>query len=132
MITKYTESLNWLHSLLQELESQGVALPMGDYNYAYGLIESVRDNLTDLTWGNCVAYSPSSIREEIRESLSSRYESDDDKVVLAWARTVADDDDLNEIAGYILQGDHIWDSFAEDLMDGLREGYRWSKEKESK
>lgn len=82
----------------------------------------------DLTWGNCVAYSPSSIREEVRESLT-RYDSDDDKVVLAWAGEVATDDDLNEIASYILQGDHIWDSFTTDLMDGLREGYRWSQEK---
>ena len=128
MTTQHAESLNWIHSLLQELESQGVALPMGDYTYAYGLIENVRDNLTDLTWGNCVAYSPSAIRTEIHESLSWKFESPDDKPILEWALN-ASDDDLNEVASYILSGDHIWDTFATDLMDGLREGFRWSKER---
>lgn len=128
MTTQHAESLNWIHSLLQELESQDVALPMGDYTYAYGLIENVRDNLTDLTWGNCVAYSPSAIRTEIRESLSWKFESPDDKPILEWALN-ASDDDLNEVASYILSGDHIWDTFATDLMDGLREGFAWSKER---
>lgn len=128
MITQYTESLNWLHSLIQELEREGVTLPMGDYNYAYGLIENVRDNLTDLTWGNTIAYSPSSIRTEIRESLWEAYsDNNDDKEVLEWAEK-ATDNQLNEIAEYILQGNHIWERYTEDLIEGLREGYRWSKE----
>jgi hypothetical protein len=36
-------ALDWLHSLFQELEDQGVELPMGDYHYVYGLIENIRD-----------------------------------------------------------------------------------------
>ena len=124
MITQYTESLNWLHSLIQELELEGVTLPMGDYNYAFGLIEDVRDNLTDLTWGNTVAYSPSAIRTEVRESLSEYYP---DEEWIAWAEN-ATDDELNEVASYILQQDDVWQNFTINLVEGLREGYRWSKE----
>lgn len=132
MITQYKESLNWLHSLLQELEREGVTLPMGDYNYAFGLIEDVRDNLTDLTWGNTVAYSPSAIRTEIRESLWEGFSHDEnDKAVLEWAEK-ATDNQLNEIAEYILQGNHIWDSYISDLIDGLRQGFEWAKSKEAK
>jgi len=37
------ESLNWLHSLVQELENNRVELPMGDYTSVYWIIESVRE-----------------------------------------------------------------------------------------
>lgn len=37
------DELNWLHSLFQELESQGVELPMGDYLYVYTILEKARD-----------------------------------------------------------------------------------------
>lgn len=83
---------------------------------------------TDLHWGNCVAYSPSAIREEIRESLSDKFESTHDKKVLEWAIN-ASNEDLDEVASFILQGDHIWTTFTEDLISGLREGYRWAQEK---
>lgn len=128
MITQYTESLNWLHSLIQELEREGVTLPMGDYNYAYGLIENVRDNLTDLTWGNTIAYSPNAIREEVRESLWEYY-SDDEQLrpVLEWVET-ASDEQLNEVASYILQNDEVWQSYSNSLLDGLIEGHKRNKE----
>lgn len=88
-----------------------------------------RFQYNDLTFGNTVAYSPSSIREEIRESLWERYsENEDDKTVLEWAEK-ATDKELDEIASYILQGDHIWTTYVDDLIDGLREGYRWSLDK---
>jgi hypothetical protein len=37
------DELNWLHSLFQEMESQGVELPMGDYLYVYTILENARD-----------------------------------------------------------------------------------------
>lgn len=39
--------LDWLHSLIQELEHQGIELPMGDYNEVYGIIEDVREAFLD-------------------------------------------------------------------------------------
>lgn len=83
-----------------------------------------RLELNDLTWGNCVAYSPSSIREEIRESLSEYY---GDEEWLSWAEN-ATDDELNAVARYILSADDVWQNFSTNLVEGLREGYRWSKE----
>lgn len=83
---------------------------------------------TDLTWRNCVAYSPSSIREEIRESLWEGYaDNDKDRAVLEWAEN-ASDDDLNAVASYILSADDVWQNFTLNLVEGLREGYRRAKE----
>ena len=41
--TTISESLNWLHSLMQELEDANVELPMGDFNDVYGIIEDARE-----------------------------------------------------------------------------------------
>ncbi len=82
-------------------------------------------NTTDLAWGNCVAYSPSAIREEIIEGLRDNYP--DDKEALEWGLS-ATDAQLEEVASYIIQSDSIWDTYKNDLLDGLREGLRWSKE----
>ena len=91
---------------------------------ALALYKGTRFQLNDLTWSNCVAYSPSSIREEIRESLSEYY---GDEEWLSWAEN-ATDDELNAVARYILSADDVWQNFSTNLVEGLREGYRWSKE----
>lgn len=77
---------------------------------------------TDLSYTNSIAYSPASIREEVRESL--RYKmSDDDKEMLDWAETTASADNLETIAQYILSGDALWADYQEHLIDGLRWGF---------
>ena len=81
-------------------------------------------NTTDLTWSNCVAYSPSSIREEVSESLSEYYP---DEAFIDWALS-ASDDELNAVASYILNADEVWQNFTLNLVEGLREGYRRAKE----
>jgi hypothetical protein len=43
-IADFENELEWLHALFQELENAGVELPMGDYEYVYGIIEEMRDN----------------------------------------------------------------------------------------
>lgn len=113
-------------------ESEVKALNDGDDSVLEFVVEDGRCSrfqYNDLTFGNTVAYSPSAIREEIRESLWESYSTNkDDKTVLEWAEK-ASNEELDEIASYILQGDHIWSSYTEDLIDGLREGYRWSLDK---
>lgn len=37
--------LDWLHSLMQELEAAGVELPMGDWTEVYDVIEEARDEI---------------------------------------------------------------------------------------
>ena len=49
-----TQGLEWVHSLLQELENEGVALPMGDYSVALAFVEAARDAL----WGYTADNSP--------------------------------------------------------------------------
>lgn len=41
------EQINFVHSLIQELENKGVELPMGDYNLIYDYIEGARDILME-------------------------------------------------------------------------------------
>lgn len=83
-------------------------------------------NTTDLKWGNCIAYSPSAIREECHVYLGK--EDDEDNEALAWGLS-ASDAELEEVASYIINSDALWETYKDDLLDGLREGLRWSKEK---
>ena len=41
------EQIEFVHSLIQELENKGVELPMGDYNLIYDYIEGARDILME-------------------------------------------------------------------------------------
>lgn len=115
-------------------ESEIEALKDGDDSVLDFVVEDGRCSRyqhNDLTFGNTIAYSPSAIREEIRESLWESYSTnEDDRTVLEWAEK-ASDKELDEIASYILQGDHIWTTYVEDLIDGLREGFRWSLDKKT-
>jgi len=78
-------------------------------------------NTTDLTFSNCVSYSPSAIRQEVRENLQY---SDLDDEVLDWALR-ATDEQLNNVASYILNSSsNVWETYIDDLVDGLREFYR--------
>jgi hypothetical protein len=104
-----------------------------DYFDEYKICEYASENgkpinTTDLTWSNTVAYSPFAIREEIRESLWEGYSDDDEeRAVLEWAEK-ATDDELNQIAEYILSANDSWGEYTSNMMDGLREGYRRAKE----
>ena len=86
-------------------------------------------NLTDLTYRNTVAFSPSALRSEAEEQLSQGYATDDSIVYLTWCAEVATDDELNEVAGYILNDDGLWTEYNTTVMDGMRQGFAWSKEK---
>lgn len=55
-ISTSIKQINFVHSLIQELESSGVVLPMGDYSLVYDYIEGARDILTEyeetMDWEN--------------------------------------------------------------------------------
>jgi hypothetical protein len=85
-------------------------------------------NLTDLTYRNTVAFSPSSLRSEAEEALSQGFATDDDIAYLTWTAEVATDDELSSVADYILNDDTLWGEYNTTVMDGMRQGYRWSKE----
>jgi len=46
-VTTSIEQIEFVHSLIQELENKGVELPMGDYNLIYDYIEGARDILME-------------------------------------------------------------------------------------
>lgn len=87
-------------------------------------------NLTDLSFRNTVAFSPSSLRSEAEEALSQGYATDDDDIAyLTWTAKVATDDELSGVADYILNDDTMWNEYNTTVMDGMRQGFAWSKEK---
>jgi hypothetical protein len=86
-------------------------------------------NLTDLSFRNTVAFSPSSLRSEAEEALSQGFATDDDDIAyLTWTSEVATDEELSSVADYILNDDTMWNEYNTTVMDGMRQGYRWSKE----
>lgn len=40
-------SIDYIHSLFQEMEDMYIDLPMGDYNLIYDMLESVREELLE-------------------------------------------------------------------------------------
>lgn len=44
VVDNIVEKLNYVHCIFQELEGQGIALPMGDYNLVYDILEDIRDD----------------------------------------------------------------------------------------
>ena len=45
MKTSLAEQINFVHCLIQELETLNVSLPMGDYSLVYQYLEDVREHL---------------------------------------------------------------------------------------
>ena len=83
--------------------------------------------LTDLEWGNCISYSPRTIREEIDEMMEFVGADDEDRPALEWAMNQATDEQLNSVASYILDDDQMWIGYRANLIDGVREGFRWTQ-----
>ncbi len=44
------EKANYVHCVFQELESLGIALPIGDYNLVYSYLEEIREYFRELNW----------------------------------------------------------------------------------
>ena len=86
-------------------------------------------NLTDLSFRNTVAFSPSSLRSEAEEALSQGFATDDDDIAyLTWTAEVATDEELSSVADYILNDDTMWNEYNTTVMEGMRQGYKWHKE----
>lgn len=84
--------------------------------------------LNDMDNGNTMSFSPTALREEAEYHLTSGAytEDDEDWKVLQWACS-ASDDELNEVAGYILNGDDIWTMWKSEFWEGIREGFDVAK-----
>jgi len=100
----------------------------GDETEIVELAQKIGQPINDLTYGNVMSFSPSAIREEIRESLWEGYPEDHD--LLEWAESQPDSV-LNQIAQYILQDDSLWNEYPSLLMDGLRQGRAWARHQDS-
>lgn len=91
-------------------------------------------NANDLTYSNCIAYSPSAIREELYCMEESGYFEnalEDERSAIVWARTTASNEELNHLAQYILSWDSVWTEYNESLLSGLMDYYRTIKEEKN-
>lgn len=88
---------------------------------------------SDTGWGDnayrfTVSYSPLSIRDEADAILDGGvYDSPEDSEylkVLEWAKEAASQEELEDIALFIMGDDHVWDGFRERLMEGIVWAYR--------
>lgn len=43
-VNNYVEKLNYIHCVFQELEGQGIPLPMGCYALMYDILEDIRED----------------------------------------------------------------------------------------
>jgi len=116
---------------VDKLDEQDTYLVDGDDADIVGVAERLGKplNLTDLSFRNTVAFSPSSLRSEAEEALSQGFATDDDDIAyLTWTAEVATDDELNGVADYILNDDTMWNEYNTTVMEGMRQGYKWHKE----
>lgn len=84
--------------------------------------------LNDMTPYNTMSFSPTALRDEAEYHLNSGAYTDesDDKAALEWVCN-ASDDELNQVAAYILNGDNIWTMWKSEFWDGIIDGYKNSK-----
>lgn len=116
---------------VDKLDEHDTFLVDGDDADIVGVAERLGKplNLTDLSFRNTVAFSPSSLRSEAEEAISQGVYTDDEDIAwLTWTAEVATDDELNSVADYILNDDTMWNEYNTTVMDGMRQGYRWHKE----
>ena len=89
--------------------------------------------VNDLTYGNTMAFSPEALREEARALLDAGFASDESRRdAFSWCANIATDDQLNQVASYILDDDDLWRTFRTSVIDGLLQGLAWHKEPETK
>lgn len=88
-------------------------------------------NTTDLRWGNTVAFSPVALREEAEAILDAGiYEEGEVWYdAMKWCTETATDDQLNEVASYVLDDDDLWTTYRTSVTEGLLQGLRWQREK---
>ena len=116
---------------VERLDEHDTFLVDGDDADIVGVAERLGKplNLTDLSFRNTVAFSPSSLRSEAEEALSQGFATDDDDIAyLTWTAEVATDDELSGVADYILTDDTRWNEYNTTVMEGMRQGYKWHKE----
>jgi hypothetical protein len=103
-------------------------LTEGDDSDIVDLARDKNDRLSnymnDLRWGNCIAYSPTAIRQEVAEQIFEAYMNEDEQHIIKWVLEEATDADLNQVAEYILNDDSMWVSYNDDLVNGLRYCYK--------
>lgn len=81
----------------------------------------------DLTFSNCVSYSPQALRDEAVSMLDSFYDHDDLEL-LTWISEHATKEQLQEMGDYALSGDDGWQEYYANALDAMRWGYKQYQE----
>lgn len=84
-----------------------------------------RHLFADVTSGNAIHFTPSALREEANAKLNSGAFTSDaqDEMILEWVSTQASDEELNNIAHWVLDNDEVWSWFNDQFWQGITEHY---------
>lgn len=79
-------------------------------------------NDTDVNFSNSIAYSPSAVREEVEviKELGINWIAPEE---IDWVLNNATDDDLDDVACYVLASDDVWIDYRSNLCEGIRWKY---------
>lgn len=110
------------NALMEEWNVGGNDSTIIEVGEKYGT--SVMSFLNDLRYGNCIAYSPNAIRDEAQEMLDNDAYAKD---VLEWVVNDATDDQLNAVAGFILDSDTAWVDYVPNIIEGIDWAYEQHK-----
>lgn len=91
-----------------------------DKGHGIGLQYGVPVADTDNTNSNCISYSPSAIRDEAGVLLDLALITAEE---YEWVTKWATNDELDEVALYVLEGDDAWYGYRNNVSEGIRWKY---------
>jgi hypothetical protein len=85
----------------------------------------------DLTFSNCVSYSPHSLRAEASD-MRELFPATEDIEMLEWVTNSATTEQLQQMGDYALSGDDGWNEYYSNSLDAMRWGYKEFQESSTK
>lgn len=85
----------------------------------------------DLTFSNCVAYSPQALRDEA-VSMREGFPLEEELEMLEWVSNKATNEELQMMGAYALSGDKGWVEYYENALDAMHWGFKQFKDSSKK
>lgn len=111
------------HLMADYLETENYGI-LNDLANRYGkpikkMLE--RNGYGDVSYLNSITYSPRSLRDEAEVILEvGAYDQDPEtKRFLEWAKSTATNDELDDVAQYILNHDEMFSGYKDNFISGL-------------
>lgn len=77
----------------------------------------------DLTWNNCVPYSPEALREVLIDMAEEQGRDKNEHQAIYFAAKFATNEWLEKLGSMVLEGDKAWTNYKASIVDALMELY---------